>query len=209
MNNSNIVCIALAIALSVVTWLYVKTPAQSAEESENAANQAYDCIISRASCRSFTDSLVSEAAIDSLLKAAMASPSACDQRVWQFVVITDSEVLDSIASKCKNMRPVAKAPMAIAVCADMELAPDSPGHPFWVQDVSAATENLLLAAHSMGLGAVWCGCYPIDDLMGNIRQILELPATVMPLNVIAIGYPDVQLNVKDKFDRTRIHYNSY
>lgn len=212
MKTSSILCIVLATALGIVTWLYCKGSSATATadtDSTATVNEAYDCIMTRASCRKFTDSLVSEAAIDSLLHAAMASPSARDQRPWQFVVITDRETLDTIASRCRNIKMAAQAPMAIAVCSDHEIAPEKPGEEFWVQDVSAVSENILLAAHSMGLGAVWCGIYPVNERVKLISELLELPANVVPLSIIPVGYPAAPLTPKDKFDAARIHYNTF
>lgn len=212
MKTSSILCIVLALALGIVTWLYCKGSSATAStdnDSIASVNEAYDCIMTRASCRKFTDSLVSEAAIDSLLRAAMASPTARDQRPWQLVVITDRETLDTIASQCRNIKMAAQAPIAIAVCGDRDVAPEKPGEEFWVQDLSAMSENILLAAHSMGLGAVWCGIYPVNDRVKLLSELLELPANVVPMSLIVIGYPAAPVSPKDKFDPSRIHYNTF
>lgn len=212
MKTSSILCIVLAVALGIVTWLYCTgTSSNTGTEtgSSDTTNIAYDCILTRASCRSFTDVKVSDAAIDSLMKAAMAAPTARDQRPWQFVVVTDRAILDSIAAECKNIKMAAEASVAIVVCGDSEVAPEKAGEEFWVQDVSAVSENILLAAHSMGLGAVWCGIYPIADRVKFVRTLLGLPSHVTPLNIIPVGYPAATLHQKDKFDTDRIHYNKF
>lgn len=216
MKSSYIICAALAIALCIVTWHLVagnssdKTAA-AADSTATATTDAYNCIMTRASCRTFTDQRPSEGQIDSMLRAAMAAPTAKNQQAWQFVVITDRDILDSIAANCRNIKMAAEAPLAIAVCGDLTIARDKEhgSEKFLQQDLSAATENLLLAAHAMGLGAVWCGIYPDEERTRLISRYLELPETIIPLNIIPIGYPAAPLTPKDKFSQSRIHYNTY
>jgi len=99
--------------------------------------------------------------------------------------------------------------LAIAVCGDMEKALEGPAQAFWVQDCSAATENILLAAHALGLGAVWTGCYPMMERMTNVSQVLNLPANLVPLSVIVMGYPNEQPEPKDKWKPENVTYNRF
>lgn len=212
MKTSQIICVILAAALAVVSWLYVRSASEASEEkpaaeTAGAVNAAYDCIMTRTSCRSFTDYRPTEQQIDSLLRAGMAAPTARNQQAWQFVVITDREILDSIAST-GFMSMLREAPMAIVTCGDMTIAADK-AKDFWVQDLSAVSENILLAAHSMGLGAVWCGVYPVEERARKLSEILELPAEIIPLSCIPVGMPKGKLTPKDKFDEDKIHYNGY
>lgn len=211
MKTSQIICLILAAALAVVSWLYVRSASgageTATEETAGVSNAAYDCIMTRTSCRSFTDYRPTEQQIDSLLRAGMASPTARNQQAWQFVVITDRDILDSIAAS-GYMSMLREAPLAIVPCGDMTIAAEK-AKDFWVQDLSAVSENILLAAHSMGLGAVWCGVYPVEERTRRLSEILELPDNVVPLSCIPVGMPKGKLTPKDKFDEDKIHYNGY
>lgn len=211
MKTSNFIIVILAVAL-VAAVVRIATAGKSestvADASTGAttahSNYTYTNILTRTSVRSYSDRSISERQIDSLLRAAMAAPTAVNKQPWRFVVITDRNTLDSIASNCKNIRMAAEAPLAIAVCGDMSKALEGDARQYWVQDCSAATENLLLAAHSMGLGAVWCGIYPIKERVEFISSLLSLPADIIPLNIIPIGYPVAPSTPKQKYDPSRI-----
>ncbi len=163
-------------------------------------------IQTRRSIRHYTDQPVPEPLIELILRAAMAAPSACNQQAWEFVVIDDWETIQEIPRLNSAAAPLKTAPLAIVVCGNLgrEL-PLARG--FWVQDCSAAIQNLLLAAHASGLGAVWMGVYPLDHLVTHLETILGLPSGVIPLAVIAIGYPAEQKGLQDRFDRARVHRN--
>lgn len=208
MKSSQLFCIVLVAALATVIWRNVSgINDKAANESGN--NEAYDCIMTRTSCRSYTDYRPTEDQIDSLIRAGLAAPTARNARPWDLIVVTDRDILDSIAANCKNITMAAKAPMAIVACGNLRIANEKGGDDYWDQDVSAMTENILLAAHSMGLGAVWCGIYPKADRVEYISRLLELPDSVVPLSVIPVGQPDGKLEPKDKYDTERIHYNSF
>lgn len=166
-------------------------------------------IMTRASVRSYTGRDVSAQTVDTLLRAAMAAPTAVNRQPWRFVVIRDRQILDYIADNFKSMTMMRQAPVAVVVCGDMEAALDGPAQAYWVQDASAATENLLLAAHALGLGAVWCGVYPIAERVEQFSQMLQLPSTILPLNCIAIGYPQEPIEPKDKWHPEYIHLNRW
>ncbi len=220
MKTSQILCIVLAIALAIVSWQLAKKPTADSEpvtteetsghggHGAKLPNPAIENIMTRTSCRSFSDKLVTEAQIDTLVRAAMSAPTAVNQQPWQVIIVTDREILDSIAANCRNIKMAAEAPMAMVLCGDMTIAREK-AEEFWVQDLSAATENVLLAANAMGLGAVWCGIYPIPDRTAFIQSLLELPADVIPLNVIPIGVPKDKLQPKEKYKEERVHYNGY
>lgn len=170
-------------------------------------NPAVENILSRKSVRQFTAEPVTEAQIDTLLRCAMAAPTAVNCQPWDFIVVTDRALLDTIGARYSNTRISENVQVAFVMCGNMqktfEPAPD-----FWIDDVSAATENLLLAAHSMGLGAVWCGIYHTDRVQG-IQQILGLPEHIVPLCVVPVGHPAENPDVKDKFKPENIHYNGF
>lgn len=219
MKTSHIIIAALTIALAIVTYrLVATTPVQAQKEADGKTDattsatirvknypQTIAGIMTRSSVRSYTDCAISDGQIDTLLRAAMAAPTARDCRPWKFVVIRDRDVLDSIASHYKDNKGMsAHTPIAIVVCGDMEKAMEGDGRDFWIQDCSAATENLLVAANAMGLGTVWCGVYPIKERVEYISTLLKLPDTLIPLNFIPIGYPAGTVSPKDKYDKSRI-----
>jgi len=167
--------------------------------------EAYEAIMTRRSIREYTAQLVPDDAIRELLAAAMNAPSASNQQPWQFVVVTERKQLDALVTALPYGQMLKRAPLAIAVCGDMQLQ----GEEYWVQDCSAATQNLLLAAHVKGLGAVWLGVYPRSDRVAEVGKTLNLPAHVISLCVVSIGYPlEPQLPVR-RYNEARIHYNRW
>lgn len=175
----------------------------------DASAAAIENIMTRRSVRQYTDRPVAKETVDTLLRAAMAAPTASNKQPWSFVVLTHQSLKDSIAAVLRYGQPIAKAPVCIVVCGDLHKASEDISGGYWIQDCSAATENILLAAHAVGLGAVWCGVYPRQERVANISRILNLPDNLVPLNVIAIGYPSGSATVKDKWKPENIHYNAF
>lgn len=161
-----------------------------------------EAILTRRSIRRYTAQPVGDEAVDDLLRAAMAAPSARNQQPWHFVVVRDRGTLARIAERIETASMAREAPLAIAVCADLDLE-KSPG--YWVQDCSAATENMLIAANAARLGTVWCGIHPREQRVEALREILGLPEPVMPLALVVIGYPAESPPTVDRFRRDRIH----
>ena len=159
-----------------------------------------DKILSRRSIRRFTEEQVSENQIKTLLEVAMAAPSAHNRKPWHFVVVTERETLDHLAKSHKYGKMLNEAPLCISVCGDQSVSKS-----FWVQDCSASTENLLLAATALGLGAVWCGVYPHQELIVAISNILGIEAPIVPLNLIAIGHPAEEKEPRTQYDESRVH----
>lgn len=157
-------------------------------------------IFARRSIRKYTEEPVSEEAIEILLKAAMAAPSASNRMPWQFVVVTERETLDALAEAHRHGKMLFEAPLCIAVCGDL-----TEMERFWVQDCSAATENLLLAATALGLGSVWLGVYPRDERVEAVRQILALPDFITPLSLVSIGHPAEEKEPRTQYDEARVH----
>jgi nitroreductase len=163
-------------------------------------------ILTRRSIRQYQDQIIPEEMVKDLLRAAMSAPSAGDQRPWHFVVIDDRETLKAITQVHPHAQMLLTAPLAILICADQCLEKHQG---YWVQDCSAATENLLLAAHADGLGAVWLGIHPRLDRENGIRELLKLPEQVLPLSLVAIGYPAENKPSEDRFMRERVHHNRW
>ena len=198
------ILLALAVlALAILLFLTRKGTKVDAESI------VLENIATRTSIRAYTEAPVEQAKIEKMLKAAMAAPTAMNKQPWHFVVVTDKDQLKALSETSPYSGMVAKAPLAIAVCGDMLKAMDGGGRDFWIQDASAATQNLLLAAHAMGLGAVWTGVYPDLDRCKLIAEVLALPENIIPLNVVVIGYPAQNPTPKDKWKPANISYNRY
>ncbi|MFW6115434.1 MAG: nitroreductase family protein [Chloroflexota bacterium] len=159
-----------------------------------------DTIFARRSIRQYTEEPVSDESIEILLKAAMAAPSASNRKPWQFIVVTKRETLDALADAHPHGKMLFEAPLCISVCGDL-----TEMERYWVQDCSAATENLLLAATALGLGAVWLGIYPRDERVAAVRPILDLPDHITPLNLVSIGHPAEEKPARTQYDAARVH----
>ena len=165
-----------------------------------------EAIRTRRSIRKFLDRPVPEEAVRNLLSAAMQAPSARNQQPWQFVVIDDRAMLAKIPPFMPNASMVARAPLAIVVCGDLDLE-KSEG--YWVVDCAAAVENMLLAAHALGLGAVWCGVYPRQPRMDGLRQLLGLPERIIAHSLVVVGYAAEPSQPDDRFRPERIFRNGW
>ena len=175
------------------------------QPTSNPVNPTIDCIMTRKSVRQFANREVSAETIETLLKTGMAAPSAMNKQPWKFVVVQDKQLLKTLADTMPNIR-TSTAPLAIVVCGDMTKALDGDARDFWVQDCSAATQNILLAAHSMGLGAVWNGLYPDLPRCKFISNLLQLENRYIPLCVVPVGYPDENPEVKNKWNPENVIY---
>jgi nitroreductase len=167
---------------------------------------AIEAILTRRSIRKYTAEPVSDAVAKDLLEAAMAAPSAGNQQPWHFVIIRDSQILVQIPSVHPYSSMVPQASLAILVCGDQRLEKHSG---YWVQDCAAATQNLLLAAHARGLGAVWLGVYPREDRVAGLRKLLGLPESVTPLALISVGYPAERKPKADRYNPARVHTDGW
>ncbi len=171
-------------------------------------NETLEVIYTRRSVRSFTGEPVSRDDLWKILKAGMSAPSAVNIQPWAFIVVTKREVLDKLCEKLPYAKMLDKAGAAIIVCGipnkDKIYAKD-----YWVMDCSAASENILLAAHALGLGAVWTAVYVDKERIASVRNILNIPEHIIPLNVIPIGVPKDKGSVTDKFREENIHWEQW
>ena len=163
-----------------------------------------DFIFGRRSIRVYSPGEVSEPAVTQLLEAAMAAPSAMTKDPWRFVVIRDKPMLSKLSSLHPGAAMLSSAAMAIVVCGDLDAAFER-NLSYLLQDCSAATENLLLAAHALGLGACWVGIHPGEALIKRVKEWLDLPGTVIPLAVVSIGQPGEQLEPRTRFNPSYLH----
>jgi len=165
-----------------------------------------DAILSRRSIRVYTSKHVPREVVDELLKAAMSAPSAGNERPWHFIVMTDRGMLDEIPKFHPYSGMLRQASVAILVCGDTMLERHKG---YWVLDCAAATENMLLAVHAKGLGAVWCGVYPTEERVTAFRKLLKMPENIIPFSLIPVGYPAEVKQPEERFDRSRIHDNRW
>ena len=161
-------------------------------------------IHNRKSTRNFTGELVTQNEHDILLKAAMAAPSAVNCQPWEFIIVTNRITLDALGDALPYTKMIYKAGAAIIVCA-VPVKAHKQMEEYAVIDSTLASQNILLAAEAIGLGAIWTAAYPYLDRMESVRRILRIPANIIPLNVIPIGHPTGDDKPKNKFDARKIH----
>ena len=196
----------LFIALAALTLTVMS--ACSNNTGNNAADAVFENIFNRKSVRQFTSEPVSNADIQAMLKAAMAAPTAVNYQPWRFVVVTERAKLDAMADILPYAKMLKQAPLAIVVCGETTWMGGNE-NPYWEQDCSAATQNILLAAEALGLGAVWTGVFPNPELADPLSEFLGLPENVQPLCAIPIGHHDGTTQPKDKWKPENIHYERW
>jgi nitroreductase len=165
------------------------------KETDMTTNAVIENIMTRASVRKFTTQPVEKEKVETILRAGMAAPTAVNKQPWHFVVVTTPEKLKSINQY--------NSPLSIVVCMDTTKMVEM-GKEWIICDGSVASENILLAAHALGLGGIWTAVFPVDDIMKRVSSVLELPSHLIPLNVLQIGYADGDVKAKDKWNPENI-----
>ena len=163
-------------------------------------------ILTRRSIRKYKPQAVPDEIITELLTAAMCAPSAGNEQPWEFVVINDRKLLERIPEFHPYATMLKEAHVAILVCGDLKREKHKG---YWVQDCSAATENILIAVNEKKLGAVWLGIYPREERVVGLRKLLGIPENIVPFSLIAIGYPAEVKEPADRFDPARVHQNRW
>lgn len=163
-----------------------------------------EVLLKRRSVRKFTDEPVTDDMIDAILHAAMSGPSACNKRPWEFYVAKSAGALERL----RGVSPAARmnAALAIVVCGNLEKALPGDMQTFWIQDASAAVENILLRVTDLGLGACWCGVHPMERAIAKVREALDLPKHISPLGLIWIGHPADTPEPRDQYEESCVHY---
>ena len=163
-----------------------------------------EVLLTRRSIRKFKADEVSDDLIEELLHAAMCAPSACNKQPWEFYVITNKDKIKEL--KGASMFTKYDSPLAIVVCGNLSKALPVQLAPYWIQDCSAATQNILLRVTDLGLGAVWCGVHPQKRVEDRVRKFLDLDEKIIPLNIIFIGYKDQEVPPKEKYNEKKNQY---
>jgi nitroreductase len=176
--------------------------------NQQTISNALTVIHNRKSVRNYTGESITPGQLEILLKAAMAAPSAVNCQPWEFIVVTDRKTLDNLADTLPYAKMLFKASAAIIVCGIPSKAHKQMAE-YAVIDSTLASENLLLAAEALGLGAIWTAAYPYPDRMKSVSSILNIPSDVIPLNVIPIGHPTGEDVPKKKFDPKKIHSETW
>lgn len=161
-----------------------------------------DGILNRRSIRKYKDEPITKEQIDTLLKAAMYAPTARNMQPWHFIYTCDKEQLTKLSGIHPYGKMLRNASLAILSCGDLGI---DKTESYLVQNCSAATQNILLAAHALGLGGVWLGVHPREERMGPIAEYFKLPKQVIPISLISIGYPDEKPGFPERFDLDKVH----
>lgn len=164
-------------------------------------------IYSRRSIRKFKDQPVEDELIHKMLRAAMYAPSAGNEKPWHFIVVKDRGKLNEITTFHIHTQMLKEAPLAIIACADTSITKYK--GVFWIQDMAASIQNILLQGEALGLGTCWCGVYPIEGLVEGVSKLLNLPDHIKPVSIIAAGYPAEQREVRERYDQDRVHYDNW
>lgn len=202
MRSKCILVIGILIAGLLMTF------SDSFAEKEKKMSDALTVIHSRKSVRNFTGQAVSRDLLDKIVRAGMAAPTAVNMQPWSFIVVTYRPMLDKLNDGLPYAKMLGKAGAAIIVCAIPEKAYGG-FKEFAVIDSTLAGENILLAAEALGLGAVWTAVYPDEDRMNVVRKVLDIPANIIPLNVIPIGYPAGTDKPKNKYKPENVHWEKW
>lgn len=198
----------ILIALTVIAMAFTSC---KQSETVDATQAVLDNIAARTSVRAYTSEPVPDEMVETLLRAAMAAPSAMNRQPWEFVVVNDRAVLDTLAGQLRYAKMLVQAPLAIVVCAETMITHrdgSQSENGLWEHDASAATQNILLAAKALGLGAVWTAASD-PERSAVVKEALNIPGTIMPLCVIPIGFPAEDSEPKDKWKPEKIHYNKW
>ena len=197
MKNS-VLIIVFIVSIMVTSCSNSRPP-----EGNIPTQDAIQNLMSRKSVRKYLEKPVEEEKVQILLKAGMAAPTGKDVRPWEFVVVTERSLLDAMAEALPYAKMLKQAPLAIVVCGDTTKSS------YWYLDCSAVTQNILLAAEAIGLGAVWTATYPYADRMEVVKKYTGIPEQINSLCVIPVGYPAMPHSPKDKWDASKVHMNKW
>lgn len=166
----------------------------------------FSALLNRRSIRKYSENKIPDKAVDSILKSAMYAPSAMNNQAWQFVVINQREKLDDIIKVISHAEMLKSAQAAILVCGDLNLEKNVD---YIQQNCSAATQNLMLCAHGLGIGSCWIGVYPVKEIISGLQELFKLPEYVIPISLVSLGYPAENPIAEDRFKTEKVHFNKW
>ena len=167
-----------------------------------------DAIFKRRSIRKYTSEPVSEEMVEKVLRAGMAAPTAGNAQEWEFILFENSVIKQKVKEVHEYATALDTAPIGILVCADLEREV-YPGEGWWIQDMSAVMQNMLIAAAELGLGSLWLGIYPREERVAGMKELFGLPEHVMPLGIITLGYAVKEKDAIERYDVSRVHWENY
>ncbi len=165
-----------------------------------------EAIFTRRSIRKFTGEPISDVDLDTILRAGFQAPSAHNCQPWEFVIIKDKSKFETIAKVHPYAKMLPQAEVCIIVCGDQK---KQSKEGFLIEDCSAAIQNILLAAHGIGLGAVWCGLYPVVHLIKDVKKICSLPSQIIPVGMVVLGHRGEDRKTEDRYDVAKLHYENW
>ncbi len=166
----------------------------------------FSAMLTRRSIRKYLDKEIPNGEINNLLKSAMYAPSAMNSQAWQFVVINQRQKLDDIIKVISHAEMLKSAQAAVLVCGDLNLEKNID---YIEQNCSAATQNLMLCAHGLGIGSCWIGVYPVKETISGLQDLFKLPEYVVPISLVSLGYPAENPIAEDRFKTEKVHFNQW
>lgn len=212
MKSFGKVSLALNLVLILLMiFIFVKKRSSDDQPStrELVAKGAVKSIMERKSVREFTDKSIGRDTFNLLIKAAMAAPTAGNRQPWSFIVVTRKDLLKKLADGLPYAQMLNEANAAVVVCGNPAESLEGLESDFWVQDCAAASENFLIAAESLGLGACWTGVFPLKERISLVVKTLDIRDGYIPLNVIAVGHPNGPQQAKDKYKPEKVHWEKW
>lgn len=163
-------------------------------------------LLERRSIRKYTNQIIPDDKIKEILESAMHAPSAANGQPWEFVVIKDKNILNEITKFHPYSNPLKQADCAIVVCGNLS---KEIFKGLWTQDCSAATENILLAAHGLGIGSLWLGLYPEMSRVESLKKLINAPENIVPFSIVSLGYPAEEKSIESRYDEDKVHYDTW
>jgi len=166
----------------------------------------FSALLKRRSIRKYTDQAIPSGTIDKLLKSAMYAPSAMNNQAWQYIVVNQRKKLDKILKVISHAEMLKSAQAAVLICGDLNLEKNID---YIQQNCSAATQNIMLCAHGLGLGSCWIGVYPVNETISGLQELFKLPEYVIPISLVSLGYPAENPIAEDRFKAEKVHFNKW
>ena len=176
------------------------------EKIEKSNMDVLTAIRTRRSIRRFSKKSIDEKVLNTIMEAGFCAPSAKNKRPWHFILVKDKEMLKRLAGNDSNHKHICEADCCIVICGDKNI---QGMNDFILEDCSAAVQNMLLASHGLGVGAVWCGLHTGTSTFKSLIEIFKLPTKIIPIAMVALGYPAEEKGVVERFDISKVHYEKW